>query len=426
MKKILLLLVSVVCFTAAYAQSEKEIKAAQKEAKSVLRNAKQQLESEEGNINTAYSLIKQAMENQYTKGDPETWFLAGDINKALFNRENRKATLGQAHDTVAMYDYLVKMYDCYNICDSLQQIPNEKGKTSTDCRDKVALSLDAQRTDLINGGIFYFNHRRDYAKAYDIFAKYYEIGEMPMLKSYTDSNPQYAEYSKQFAYFITLAARQMEDFDKVLKYCDLGIEDEENGETCYRFKCEAYQMKQDTVKWIDCLQEGIKRFPKEDYYYMQLLVIYDKKGQMEQMEKFVNDMIALDPDKAYNYYVKGYVAQQRKLYDEAIPAYKTAIEKDDSLAEAYINLGLCYIFAAQVYMDSKSDVKFNTPAYKEMIETEKNYYKQSLPVFEKVRELLPNDVDKWGLSLYSIYYKLGMQKEMDTIETIMKAEGMEI
>lgn len=424
MKRVLFMLASVLCFTAVYAQSEKEIKAAQKEAQSVLKNAKRELEGEDGNLQTAFSLIKKAMQSEYTKNDAQTWQIAGDVYKQLYSMENLKGAKKQEYDTVAMYDYLTKMYDSYNRCDSLEQIPNDKGKTSTACRDKVASNLDAQRTEFINGGIFYFNHRRDYAKAFEIFAKYYEVGKMPMLKSYTEDNLKYEEYDKQFAYFTALAAYNIEDFENVLKYSELGIEDPENGETCCRFKCDALQKLDRTDEWVEALKDGIKRFPTEDYYYMQLLVYYDKNGKLEEMDSFVEDMIKVDPDKSYNYYVKGYLKQNQKNYAEAIESYKVAIEKDPELEEAYINEGLCYLLDAQEFMESKSDVKFNTPAYKQMIEDEKVYYKNALPLYEKVRELSPNDVKKWGIQLYSIYAKLNMVSEFDKMELILKSEGM--
>ncbi len=425
MKKVLLMLVAVACLsTTSYAQTEKEIKQAKKEAQARLRTVKQQLEDENGNVMTAYNLIKKELNDPINKDVALTWELAGDINKKLFSNENFKAMRNSGCDTVAMYNYLVDMYDCYNHCDSLQQIPDEKGKTSTECRDKNASNLDGQRTEFINGGIFYFNHRHDYAKAYEIFAKYYEVGDMPMLKSYTESNPQWAEYSKQFAYFATLSAYQMHDYNKVLKFCDLGVDDEENGELCYRFKCEAYEQLKDTANWVQALKGGIEKFPTQDFYFTRLLVYFEETGQMDEMEKFVNNMIGINPDKGFNYYVKGYIRQNQKNYKEAIEAYKIAIEKDSTIIEAYINLGLCYMFDANDYMESQKDVKLGTPAYKQMLETEKTYYKNALPLFEKVREMAPEDVNKWGLQLYTIYYKLDMTKEFNQIETIMKAEGM--
>lgn len=424
MKKILLVLAVAICASSGvYAQmTEKELKKAKKNALVVLREAKAQL-GESGNVQEAKKLVEKAMANEFTKDNAETWNVAGDVYSKLFVSENYKATQGQPHDTVAMYDYLMKMYDYYNRCDSLQQIPNEKGKTSTACRDKNASNLDFNRTMLINGGIFYYNNRRDYAKAYDVFAKYFEICNYPMLEQYNDK-PEYKEYATEFAYYPSLAAMQMQDYKKVLRFCDLGVDDEKTGETCYRFKCQAYENLRDTANWLKCLQEGITKFPNEDYYYMCLLSYYDNTENFDEMEKFINEMMEIDSDKAYNHYVKGYLRQSQKRYTEAIESYKNAIAKDSTLIEAYINQGLCYLFEANNYMDTQSNVKFNSAAYKKVIETENSYYRNALPLFEKVREMAPDDVNKWGLQLYSIYYKLNMTKELNRIETILKAEGL--
>ncbi|MCQ2066532.1 MAG: hypothetical protein MJY65_02595 [Bacteroidaceae bacterium] len=429
MKRVLFVLVAALCVNgAANAQqldkaAQKALQKATKEAMLVVKDAKEQL-GDGGEVRRAKSLIEQALSNEYSKNNAETWNVAGDVYQKLYLTENYKTTMNQPCDTVAMYDYLVKMYDCYNHCDSLQQIPDAKGKTYTTCRDKNGAYLDNNRTNLINGGIFYFNRRRDYAKAFEIFSKYYEVSEMPMLKKYTEQDENYQMYAKQFAYYPTLAAVQMEDYNKVLKFVDLGIEDEENGETCYQFKCMAYENLGDTAKWIDCLKEGITRYPTKDFYYLRLLGYYDSNDNMAAMESFVNEMLEVAPEKAYNHYVKGYIRQNQKNYVDAIEAYKVAIEKDPNLQEAYINMGLCYIFEANNYMESQSDVKFNSPAYKKVLDTEKTYYQEALPIFEKVREMAPDEVKKWGLQLYSIYYKLNMSSELNKIETVLKAEGM--
>lgn len=428
MKRVLFMLVSVLLFSCAvsYAQStDKEVKKAIKAAQQVVKDAKGQLSSETGNINQARKLIEQALNNEYTKNDAETWGVAGEVYMKLYKEENNKTYFeGREYDTVAMYNNLVKMFECFNRCDSLEQIPNDKGRTSTACRDKFASELDGNRTNLINGGIFYFNRRHDYAKAYEIFSKYYEVADMPMFQRFNEENENYAKYAVEFAYFPTLAAYQMGDYKKVLKYCDLGVEDEENGKACYQFKCMAYENLQDTANWIKSLKEGIEKFPTEDYYYLRLLTYYDQSEKMDEMEGFVDEMLEKNPDKAYNHYVKGYLKQNQKKYEEAIDAYEAARAKDSTLVEAYINEGLCYMFEANNYMDSQSNVKYNSPAYKQVLETEKSYYQKALPLYEKVRELAPDDTKKWGQQLYSIYYKLNMAKELNKIETILKAEGL--
>ena len=140
---------------------------------------------------------------------------------------------------------------------------------------------------------------------------------------------------------------------------------------------------------------------------------------MEEMEAFVKEMVAVDPEKAYNYYVLGFVAQQNKDYDKAIEQYKIAVEKDNTLSDAYNNLGLCIMFKAQAFMESKDKLDYRSSEYKKAKAEEKEIYKEALPYAEKLRELEPDNVNKWGALLYQIYYKLEMTKEMKEIEKLI-------
>ena len=194
MKKVILLLIAMIGLSSiSYAQmTAKQLKKATKEAQAVVKKAKDELMSPTGNLKTARSLIEQAMTNELTINKSETWSVAGDIFKVLYLNENQKAYQNVAFDTVSMYNYLNKMYEYYILCDSLEQIPNDKGKTSMSCREKNAMELDRNRSNFINGGIFYFNNRKDFAKAFKMFEKYYEMGNVPMLKPYNDADPNSA------------------------------------------------------------------------------------------------------------------------------------------------------------------------------------------------------------------------------------------
>ena len=145
---------------------------------------------------------------------------------------------------------------------------------------------------------------------------------------------------------------------------------------------------------------------------------------MDELERFVGDMIKIDPDKALNYFVLGYIAQQRKNYDKAIEQYKLAIEKDEKMSDAYTNLGLCILLQAEEYVDSKSNVKPKSAEFKQVIQKEKEYYEAALPYYLKLREIEPDSVNKWGIFLQSIYYKLNMEKELNEVEKQLKDKGL--
>ena len=152
--------------------------------------------------------------------------------------------------------------------------------------------------------------------------------------------------------------------------------------------------------------------------------MYNLKGDLSELEAFVKEMIEIDPEKAYNYYVLGYVSQQNKDYDAAIAQYEKAIEKDETLSDAYFNLGLCIMFQASDYMDSKSNLDYRTKAYKDAIKEQKNYYKKALPYFIKYREIEPTSTEKWSIPLQTIYYQLDMSKELNEVESRMKEKGL--
>lgn len=426
MKKVILLLIAMIGLSSvSYAQmTAKQLKKATKEAQAVVKKAKDELMSPTGNLKTARSLIEQAMTNELTINKSETWSVAGDIFKVLYLNENQKAYQNVAFDTVSMYNYLNKMYEYYILCDSLEQIPNDKGKTSMSCREKNAMELDRNRSNFINGGIFYFNNRKDFAKAFKMFEKYYEMGNVPMLKPYNDADPNSASYAIEYAYYPTLAAYQLQDYENVLKYVDLGMQDSLRGEDCLWIKTESYEQLKDTTNWIETLQEGVVKYPANSYFFDRLIAYYYTTEQMDKLEKFAQKMIEDNPDKAYSYYVIGYLRQEQKNLEAAIEAYKTAIEKDPELKEAHINLGLCYLLQANNFMESKSDLRMNSNAYKKALDDEKIYYNQARPIFEKVRVLAPEDIKKWGLQLYQIYYKLNLAKELNEIETTLKSEGL--
>ncbi len=55
------------------------------------------------------------------------------------------------------YNSILKMFEYYTKCDDLAQVPNEKGKIKNKYRKANASSMLAERPNLINGGIQFFN-----------------------------------------------------------------------------------------------------------------------------------------------------------------------------------------------------------------------------------------------------------------------------
>jgi len=417
----------------AYAQmskkEQKELKKAIKDAQKNVRNARSFYERDDasqGDKAQGKRIIDAAIKDPLLIDWDQTWSTAALIYRENFYAETINFNTGARTDTVAMYDYLVKWYEYTIIADSIQRNPSDpKVKPSNEARNKHAESINSTLSMLVNGGIFFFNNRADFNKSYELFDMFYVMAEADIIKDYVSQRPEFEEDKIKFAYFPALAAYRLENWENVLKYGELAMkdiglaEDDHNGELATEIVCEAYGNLGDTVNWLKTLKEGLRLYPTVDYYYNKLLNYYNDKNNMDELKVFVSEMVEQDPEKAYNYYVLGYIHQKAGEYTQAQDYYKTAIEKDATLTDAYNNLGLSYLEEAEVFWNANDNVDIRSREYQQLMEKEKVYYQTALPVFEKLREMLPGDSDKWALPLYRIYYKLNMSKELNAIEKLL-------
>ena len=85
---------------------------------SVVKDAK----SAKSNPEEAAKIIEPALVDPSTANDPETWKLAGDFQKSIYDEENMKLYIpgGQA-DTTRLYNSLAKMFEYYMKCDDVEQ-----------------------------------------------------------------------------------------------------------------------------------------------------------------------------------------------------------------------------------------------------------------------------------------------------------------
>ena len=403
MKRVLFSMVLLMAVSFAFAQ-EKNVK----EAKSIAGEVKPDFAKAE-------QLINEALTNPETKDNAATWDVAGYIQKRINEKEMENAYLRTPYDTLKVYNSVLNMYNYFVKCDELAQIPNEKGKIKNKYRSANSKTILAERPNLINGGIQYFNLNQN-EEALKFFAAYVDAATLPMLEK--ENLLEKDTILPQVAYYATLAADRVGDKDAVMKYAQYALKDKENGQFAMQLLTDAYKAKGDTAKWVEKLQEGIVKFPENQYFFANLVDYYSSSNQNDKAMQFANDMLAKDPNNKLYLYVKAYLYHNMKDYEKAIEFYKKTLDVDPTYAEACSNLGLVYLLQAQDYAD-KAPTDINDPNYATAQANIKKFYEEAKPYYEKARELKPDQKDLWLQGLYRVYYNLNMGPEFEAIEKLM-------
>ena len=403
MKRVLFSMVLLMAVSFAFAQ-EKNVK----EAKSIAGEVKPDFAKAE-------QLINEALTNPETKDNAATWDVAGYIQKRINEKEMENAYLRKPYDTLKVYNSVLNMYNYYVKCDELAQIPNEKGKIKNKYRSANSKTILAERPNLINGGIQYFNLNKN-EDALKYFAAYVDAATLPMMEK--ENLLEKDTILPQVAYYATLAADRVGDKDAVMKYAQYALKDKENGQFAMQLLTDAYKAKGDTAKWVEKLQEGIVKFPENQYFFANLVDYYSSSNQNDKAMQFADDMLAKDPNNKLYLYVKAYLYHNMKDYEKAIEFYKKTLDIDPAYAEACSNLGFVYLLQAQEYAD-KAPADINDPNYATAQAEIKKFYEAAKPYYEKARELKPDQKDLWLQGLYRVYYNLNMGPEFEEIEKMM-------
>lgn len=363
----------------------------------------------------AEQLINDALANPESKDDADTWDVAGYIQKRINEKEMEKAYLRQPYDTIRAYNSVLNMYNYWMKADELAELPDEKGKVKNKYRKPNSATMLIERPNLVNGGIQHFNVNQN-AEALKFFGMYIDAAKHPMFEK--ENLLKNDTLIPQIAYYASLAAAREENYPAVLKYAPYAADDKEVGQYAMEFMSTAYLAEGDTVKWINSLQEGIKKYPDYPFFFGHLIDYYSNNNKFNEAMVFADNMLANEPTNAFFLYVKGYLYHNMKEYDKAIEFYKKTIEQDPTYADAYSNIGLVYRQQAQEFAD-KATADLNDPKYEQDQQTLRQYYQEAKPYYEKARELKPDDQNLWLQGLYAIYYNLNMGPEFEEIEKLM-------
>lgn len=364
----------------------------------------------------AAEILEPALVDPSTASDPETWKLAGDFQKAIYDEENMKLYLpgGQA-DTTKLYSSLAKMFEYYTKCDEVEQAKVKSGELKKPkLRKKLAKTLATVRPNLTNAGSDAYN-AGNYANALKFFGLYVDAPQNPLFAD--EDAVKNDTLTPLIANYAALAANTLNDGAAVIKYATIGKNHKDEGYRSLMCLAEVYGKgeKTDSVQWLATIKEGVEKFPAQEYFIGNLMDYYIQKGKIDEGLTQINEILANNPTP-YFMYVKGVLQYEKKDYEGAIATFNEIIAKNgDFVAESYSKIGDCYFFPAQVIVEENANLSMDDPKYATNEGKIKELYEKAKPFYEKAKELKPDNKQLWGQYLLNIYWKLN-KSEYEALE----------
>ena len=389
--------------------------------KTLLSEAKAAIKSGKNQTNAEQNLLAIINREDITKERrAEIYYTAEELERSLNEAENLNFYLGKSYDTVRFFSTILHMHEHLLACDSVEQIPDEKGVVKYKYRSKGREILKQYRANLLNGGKYMLKRSR-YAEAFPYFDIYIKSAESPFFEDYPSIRHDTLLY--RVAYWATLSAYNNNSPLGALKYIDKAISGSEVSARVslqeYKVRCLAALGNEDAR--VENLVVGTQLYPQHNYFFLHLMDVYAERKQYDDGIALCDSMISQVGDSAIYWYGKSrmYIAKQE--YDSCIVSSEKAIELEPMMDGAYYDKGMSYLNKALIFSETVcNDIR--NPKCKADRAKLMELYRCALKPMEKVRELCPDDSERWASPLYRIYLNLNMGKEFAEMEKILNSQ----
>lgn len=371
-----------------------------------------------GDLKEVTKACADARNDSVQRNNPQVWYFSGLLQERIYNGKNddiyllKKGKTGIKVDTVQFYASLYDMFRYMQVCDSLENVQG------TDrFRKPAADVLRGLRSNLNSGGLYYLQ-QEDYKTAFSYFSLLVDVCNSSLFRD--DKAVQKDPLLAKAAYSATLSAYFSQNYEAVVKYCDIAMRDTTHTRYALVYKCLSLKKLGSTQAYLSALESGMKTYVNDEFFYLELLNYYG--NYPEKIAAFyptAEEQLKLHPGKAFYYYALGLLNMKKENYLEAIKWNLEAVKRDSTNLVYLKDLGQCYFLQAQIFEDSAS-TSIDSPRFKEDRQRVLDTYKQALGCYERLRVLVPDDKSLWVSALYTIYFKLNMGRQFQEIEKIMR------
>lgn len=366
------------------------------------------------NLDKAEKLMSDLLKDSANRMNRKVWLTLVDAVKLQYDQGNQKLYLKQKYDTAALFNNAKKLLAICQQYDSIEAIPNKKGKVTIKHRARHSEMLNGVRPNIFNGASYYLR-KLDFNKAWDYYDAYLDCARQPLFTDYkydeTDTMMVKAAYRALYCGY------RLGNLDKTLKYQELAEKDSSYLENILQYVAERQLQQKDTLAYVAALKRGFGIAPKNTFFFPRLVDYYNLKEMTDTAQVFIDNALATDSTNVLAVFAKSSSLLNAEKYDECIAMTQKLLALNDSMPEAYCNMGLAYFNQALLMEEQLQKVRRRTKKQKAAVNA---LFEKSRPYMEKFRQLAPEQQSKWLPALYTIYLNLNMGEQFDEIDRLKR------
>jgi len=389
MKKVTVVLFSVLLSVAAFAQKGKVNSAASY--------------NDNNELSKALETINIALDPNNPKSEksinwPKSWIVRGDIYQKIYasnNPEFKALSANPLEEAFNSYLRAIELDEANRYASSIklqvQMLRNKFG-------NKARVAYDAQ----------------DYSASSKAFEMMIKLDNIDLIKA---DNPNYIDTSTIFN--VGYTAYLAKEFDRAIDFYNEAAKYEFNGANIYSSIAYVYMEKGDTAQSIETLKSGIEKYPNDVNLLIQLVNSY--LNEPEKGIEYLNRAIAQDESNEQFYFVKGVFLEKLKKLDEALESYQKAADLKADYPEPWYNMGIVWYNKGVEQLKIANAVPTNKPKEYEAEKAKADvFFKEALPFLEKSYEIKSDDTFTLT-ALKELYYRLQMMDKHAEIDAQLKA-----
>jgi len=393
MRKLVLLLVSVLTFTAVVAQ------------KNVRQTASNFLK--EGKLDKALESINQCVQDPSTAQDAKAWFLRGSIYLEVFNSKDEKY---KALDP----DPVSKAIDSYKKAHEFD--------TKKEFAEDIFAKVNWLRNNFFNQAVDFYNKKqfRDAMSAFETGAN--------ALSAVDVQDTLALFYAAACASRANDRLKAKEIYIKLLNQNAKSVD-------IYNYLSDLYRIDKDSSNALKIIRQGQKLYPNDLKLFLAETNIYLTFGNTDKALRNLKVAIKKDSSNSTVFFALGTIydnisndtnrsgGERAEAFNNAINAYQSALRINPDYFEANYNLGALFVNKAAVINDQANKLTLDASAEFNKLKAEADHYlEQALPYLEKASELQPGDVN----TLYSLKQIYARTNKPDKLKEINnKIEGLQ-